>query len=493
MRDAADPGLARTGRAFALLLGLTALAGQPQPVAAQARAGQGSATDEAEKALAMAMLQREPEARERHYREALEAALRGVAADARDALAWLLVGRAFVGLNDYAGADSAFARAAALRPRYAEEVERERERAWAEAYERGAAALQENRFEEGIAHFEAATRIHGKWPHAHVTLGWLYANQGETEKAQAAYAAALEIIRRGMPPVQDEEQRADWDRNHEAAVLGLGELMMAAGRAEEAAEIYREFLASHPEHPQVSSALAVALAVQGGDAADSVSAKALAREDLDEAQLHRLGAALFAAQRYAEAATAFRRAAALNPYSRDAYFNLGQALYLHVRALSEGQGGEAGAKADLRALYDEMRMAAERILELDPNNARAYSLLAHAHRGLAETAPDAAARSDATVAMAAAVRAAQALAFDVVDVGGNFDGDRLLLSGTLQNLKLEAGAEVRLRFSVLGPDGGTLDSQVVTVRVAEPEQPVSFEVALTAGGDARGWKYEVVQ
>jgi len=492
MRDAARPGLAGAGRAVALLLGVVAIAAHAQPVAAQGRDRQGSATDEAERARAMAMLQRQPEARERHYREALEAAFRGVAANARDALAWLLAGRAFVGLNDYVGADSAFARATALRPQYAEEVERERERAWAEAYERGAAAFQENRYEESIAHFEAATRIHGKWPHAHVTLGWLYANQGDTEKARAAYAGALEIIRRGVPPGQDEEQRADWDRNHEAAALGLGELLMATGRAAEAVEVYREFLASHPDHPQASAALAVALAVQVGEAADSVSAQVLAREDLDEAQLHRIGATLFASQRYAEAATAFRRALELNPYSRDAYFNLGQALYLHVRAITEGQGGQAGAKADLRALYAEMRMAAERMLELDPQNARGYSLLAHAHRGLAETAPDAAARSDATVAMAAAVRAAQALTFDIVDVSGSFAGDRLVLSGTLQNLKLDAGEEVRLRFSVLGPDGSALDSQVVTVRAPEPQQAVTFEVALAAGGDVKGWKYEVV-
>ena len=122
------PSISRRGRggrlvffALALLVwsGVAASAAQ-----AQARPGHNRATREAERALGLAMIQTDPEQQKQHFRDALAAALGAVQEDARNATGWLMAGRAYAGLGDFAGADSAFRYAEELHPPYAEELAR---------------------------------------------------------------------------------------------------------------------------------------------------------------------------------------------------------------------------------------------------------------------------------------------------------------------------------------------------------------------------------
>src|SRR5690606_26697634 len=74
------------------------------------------------------------------------------------------------------------------------------------------------------------------------------------------------------------------------------------------------------------------------DWSSDVCSSDLGREGLSEDQLFQIGAGLFEAGRYDGAVDAFRKAVALNPFSRDAHFNLAQSLYQRAQELQPEEG-----------------------------------------------------------------------------------------------------------------------------------------------------------
>src|SRR5690606_5464602 len=82
---------------------------------------------------------------------ALEAAFAGIENDPDNPRSWFQAGQAYIGLQDWAGADSVFDRAESLYPEYAEEINPMRQAAWIDAYNAGVTALQANNVEEAIS------------------------------------------------------------------------------------------------------------------------------------------------------------------------------------------------------------------------------------------------------------------------------------------------------------------------------------------------------
>jgi len=486
------PSTSRRGRGGRLTLGLAFLvwSGITAPAAhAQDRPGHNRATRDAERSIGLAMIQADPQQRERHYRDALASALKAVQENARNATGWLMAGRAYAGLGDFAGADSAFRYAEELHPPYAEELVADREAAWAQVYNLAADAYQRGDLAESIALFEQADRLSRRWPYALVILGWLYSQQGEDERALNAYRAALDIFAGGVPADAGEEQAAEWQTRHAEAVQETGRLLVAAGKTAEAEAVYRRFLEANPGHVGAMIGLAQ---VVGGEEADRLYAQAITQEGLTEEQLFQVGAGLFEAGRYDGAIEAFRKAVALNPVSRDAHFNLAQSLYQRARQLQPEEGG-GPPPPELRGLLEEMIRASEQTRAVDPNNRDLFRMLAYSYRGLSNMATDQAEKARWEGEVAKVVQAYEATAFEIYDIGFAREGAGIRMSGMLENLKLAEGTAVRLRVSVLGDGGAVLGSGDVEVRAPAQGEAVPFSAVLDVPGSIRGWKYEVLE
>src|SRR5690606_28226412 len=167
---------------------------------------------------------------------------------ARNATGWFMAARAYAGLGDFAGADSAFRYAEELHPPFAEELVGDREAAWAQAYNQAAEAYQAGQLAESIALFEQADRLSRRWPYALVVLGWLYSQQGDDAKALNAYRAALEILAAGPPEGASEEQVEEWRGRAALAPVEAGPLLTSAGGTPGAAAGHRAVRQASPGH-----------------------------------------------------------------------------------------------------------------------------------------------------------------------------------------------------------------------------------------------------
>src|SRR5690606_35786380 len=363
-----------------------------------------------------------------------------------------------------------------------------REAAWAEAYNLAADAYQSGRLTESIALFEQADRLSRKWPYALVVLGWLYGLQGDDAKALNAYRAALEVFEGGVPADAAEEQAAEWRARHAEAVQEAGRLLAVAGETAEAEAVYRAFLEVSPGHVGAMIGLAQ---VVGGEEADRLYAELVEQEGLSEEQLFRVGAGLYEAGRYDGAVEAFRKAVALNPFSRDAHFNLAQSLYQRARQLQSDEGA-GPPPAELRGVLEQMIHASEQTRAVDPNNRDLFRMLAYSYRGLGDMAGDQAEKARWEAEVAKVAQEYEAVAFEIYDIGFAREDTGIRMSGALENLKLAEGETVRLRVSVLGDDGAVLGSDDVEVRAPAPGETVAFSTVLAVPGTIRGWKYEVV-
>ncbi|HLU24462.1 MAG TPA: tetratricopeptide repeat protein [Longimicrobiales bacterium] len=448
----------------------------------------------AERSIGLALLQSDPATRESHLRTALQSALDALAANNQDAAGWFFAGQAYAGLGDMVGADTAFAHAERLFPGYAEEIAAHRESAWIDAYNAAVTAYQEDDLAGSIRHFEAAHRIYKGRPEAAVILGRLYMQENRFDDAAEVFRSALEITKAGPPAQLDSAGVAEWNESFKDAAFGLGEVMSGLGRHAEAVEAYRAYNERYPDDANGIARLASALAAAGQvEEASRITDRLLARSDLDEQQLFEIGIGFFNAEEYRGAAAVFGRATEVNPYSRDAVYNYAQSLFLQARRIEEATESPDPAQVqELMEIYRKLDEAAAKVREFDPNNLDALRLQAQGMHGLSRHGGDEVAQQlrDRSTKL---VQDFEAFPFEVVDLQLSVDGNTIQLNGTFQNLRVEQGKQVRLRFTILGDGGATLASETVAVTAPAPEQSTPFGVALRlTSGTFRGWKYEVV-
>ncbi|HEX7090182.1 MAG TPA: tetratricopeptide repeat protein [Longimicrobiales bacterium] len=432
--------------------------------------------------------------------QALEAVKEGIAKDPDNPQIWFLAGRTYVQLDSLAQADSAFTKAQELYPDYEKEIDVHRRNAWVARYNAGIGALQQQDIDGAIALLEKADLIYDKMPNARLQLGSLYAGKGEHERAVAAYRGALEILRGPAREGLEEKEAAQWRENEEIATFNLAQLLAQLGRDEEAAQAYRDFLAREPQNRAAKINLAIVLSRLGrSDEAAEIYTELMGQADVTANELFTIGLGLYNGEQFARAAEAFRKSLELNPHARDALYNLAQALYRQSTSLEEAREKASGdeerkAAADLQSVYDELRTVSEKLRTLDPRNRNVMLLLARAYRGLADVNADDAATSEAWRQKALdLLQAQEQLSFEVGDVRMAAEEGKVTISGSITNLKLEAGTPIRIRVIAVGKDGAEVGSQEVSVAAPAADAKERFEAVIEAGVEVAGWKYEVLE
>jgi tetratricopeptide (TPR) repeat protein len=397
-------------------------------------------TREAQKFVGLAMTRSSDAERATQYQEALKHLREGMEKDAGNAKVWLLAGTVLSNLGEAQEADAAFKKAVELHADYAEEVRHERHAAWAELFNAGVGAMDAQQYDEAIRLMENAQVLFAERPEALMNLGLLYANRNDLAKAEQAFRDAERATSSPLFATLEAEEQASWLRFRDMAKVSIAQMSLSRG------------------------------------------VNAFQEEKFDEA--------------FAE----FAKAIESNPHSRDAIFNQAQALWAHassletaLAAMPEGSADRPATQEKILKLYGDAETIAKRTLEIDPNNDALYAIIINASRVRGEFAADEATKQthrEAALAMLEAQDKLDVLLDEVAVVPGP---EESTIQGKIKNMKLAPGAQVKIRFVLLGLDGSQVGEQEVTATVGAVEESTSFEAKVVPTGEVAGWKYSIVK
>ena len=392
---------------------------------------------------------------------ALEQALDGVAAEPGNPIHYFLAGSCYAQLGQLEPANEMFSEAQRIYPAYELDIEPERERAWALAFNEGIEAYGEGEVETAIEAWSRATVIFALRSEAHRNLAVLLAVEGRYDDAVDVYEQALAGLEsRPATRVLTEAEVVE----RETAVVSiedeLAELLLYSGRYEDAEPFVRAKLERDPANVELRNDLATVLTGQERHTeAAEIYADLLGAEGLEAVELYNIGVALFRSGDYLGASRAFQRLTELQPGSRDAWFNYSNTLFA------------AGA-------WPELAAAGDRLLELDPLSETAGLIAARAHL---EAGDEAGARSG--------LERTEGQPVYLEQLQLRPSGTATQVVGRLIGNIAEPGTPLRLRFEFFANDG-TVGTQVVTIVAPAPDASESFEVSF--GGRATAYRYEVL-
>jgi tetratricopeptide (TPR) repeat protein len=479
-----------------LLFALVMLA--PAVAQAQTRPSSSSQTNSAELYLDRARRSNRDDEKRDLVQKALEHSLAAIKAKADNPKGYLLAGRTYALLGDALAADSMFDRAEQLWPDYTKETETDRIQLWIRAYNAGIVAARDNNQDEALKHFENATHIFDKRPGAHLNIAQIYARKQDNEKAINAYRTALQIIakpenRQGLKP----EEVKQWSELEETATFNIAQLLATTGKNEDALRAYQEFIARNPNNSMANLNLAVVLTRMDRTAEAAKVYNELLAMDLSDIDFFNVGVGLYKANQHAQAAEAFRKTIAKNPYMRDAHYNLAQAVYGLATELEEQKMKTTGAAVKpiddkLIAYYQEIGELAEKLRGIDPANRNLLALQTRAYRGLSDLHSDVAVQTEWKNKLLAALTANDAMTFMVENLTLTSGAGEVSLSGGIVNLKATVGQPAKIRVHFIARDGSTIESQDVTVSLPEVQGATPFKATIKTDKPVAGWKYEVI-
>ncbi len=429
------------------------------------RPSDNSHTRSADLALTQAQSTTDEVVIQQRYQEALQSAMDGITADSTNPKSYFQAGQAFVGLNDYVGADSMFTRAEEIHPPYQLETVAWRERGWVAAYNDAIVPMGNGDMESAARIFEQASNIYDGRPEALLQLGSVYSQLDRIDDAVQAYRRAMAILEESK-----EVQMADtagapiWEQHWDIATSGLGQTLTYGERYQEAADLYGQLLDEDPGNPSLIGSLANNLSELGQ--ADSVQAlydKLLADPDLGERDFFNAGVGLYQIENYELAAQAFSQAAEMNPFNRDARLNLAQTLSISER-------------------FEELIPAARELIEVDPRNALGWIFLT---RALSET--------EQTEEANTVFNEYQTLGYEIEDLSLRPGADGgATITGSLKNTTIEAGTTISLRFHFGGENGTEIGTVDIQVQAPATEQFQIFQGEFVSSQRVSGYTYEVI-
>jgi len=397
------------------------------------------------------------------YGEALSSAQAAIAADSTNPLPYLQAGMASLGLEEYQQASGFLDRAEELRPIYQFETQGIRERAWLDLYQKAAPLVNQGEYEEAAAIFEDANAIYDERPEVMITLGQIYAQLRQHDKALENFDRAMAIVNDSAAAEGlDEETLASWREAVEGIPLTRASVLADAGRFEEAAAAFRELYEADPTDVSLARNLAGVLVQMGDtDGAFRVYDDLMNRPGLDAADYYNIGVGFYQGSDYERAATAFGKAAAASPMDRDA-------IEMWARSLQ------------IDSAFAQVPAAAERWIALDPNNQNAKLILAQAVNSAGDDA-----------------RAGQLIseieALDVIvnDLQLSRSSGGATVYGNVTNKKLSPGASVTFDFTFYDAGGTQIGTASQTVTVGEVDAPVDFEVSFQSQTPVGGYGYKL--
>jgi len=434
---------------YALAAGVVATFGFPVGLLAQECAVKGNQhTRGADVELSYAARRDDPQPKEKRFARAIEKLEVTLADDEPLPRAYLLAGQAYLGLRDYAGADSMLTKLSSAEPACTDLVNELRFNAWVPLYNRGISSLRAGEEDQALDAFLQANAIYSD-TRSITNAANIYQRRGESAKAMQLYEQALAT---GGDP--------DMVR---AASINLAELLRADGRTDEALAIYSDYAATNPDDVLGILNYAIALMDTGDtEAAEQMFGELLQRDDLSFRQWSQVGIGLYRTQNFSEAAKAFRRAHDLSPLNKETMENLANTYYQSRQ-------------------YEALLPLAEQLVERYPYESVNYNLLANAYRELDD--------SDAALAV---LQQRDKLDFEFLrsQLASVSEGV-YTVEGQVMNKSAAAGQEVTVPVSLLDEEGNVMMTEelMLTLPAAAADEAASFVLQFQIEEPVAGFRY----
>jgi tetratricopeptide (TPR) repeat protein len=256
----------------------------------------------------------------------------------------------------------------------------------------------------------------------------------------------------------DDETAAQWREQAAGMELMRAQVLVDAGRFEEAVGTYERMAAADPTNIAIRQDLA-AIHMQMGNEAQAITVYEGLLADasmLSAADYYRIGVGFYQASQYDRAVEAFSQAATQSPRDRDA-------LEMWARSLQ------------LDSAYAAVPPVAERWLELDPASQVGITIWAQA----VNAAGDAARAGEI-------IRRVDALPITVGDLQMRRFTGGATVNGSVTNQTLQQGATVTFTFTFYGTSGSSLGTATQRINVGAQEMntvlSVQFDSQETVGG-----------
>jgi tetratricopeptide (TPR) repeat protein len=402
----------------------------------------------AELELTWASRKDDPQTKPERYNRALEKLAESYSNPPVEARTHLLAARAYLGLRDYAGADSALTMLVEAAPQCSDQALEMRFNAWVPLYNSGIEKLAAGDEDGALAQFEQANMIYTD-SRSMNNIASIYQSRGETEKAITMYEKALSS--------GGEEEMV------RVASINLAELMRAEGRDAEALQIYSEYSTSHPDDILGQLNYAIALLDAGSDEqAQQIFESMLGRDDLSFLQWSQVGIGLYRAQNFDEAALAFQKAHELQPLNKETMENLANSYYQAER-------------------YSELEPLADSLVQRYPYEKVNYNLLANARTE--------AGKEDAALE---ALEAREGLTFEFLraQLGPAGEG-AYSIDGTVMNTSGAAGTEVTIPVHFLKEGGVVAVTEPLTLTLPATGETAGFQIQVQSADPIVGFRYEM--
>jgi tetratricopeptide (TPR) repeat protein len=362
-------------------------------------------------------------------------------------------------------ADTMFVRAETLHPRYVLETDVWREQGWVAAYNEAIVPLNEGDLEAAARLFEGADALFDQRPEALLQLGSVYSRLGDAEKSAGAFRKAMGLLEESKEvAMMDTTLSETWVQHWEIASMGLGQALQISGQYQEAADLYGQLLETDPENATILGGLAGVLTeLQMADSVDALYDNLLNRPGLTEFDYSNAGVGLYRIEQYDRAAQAFKAAADMNPFNRDARLNLTQTYF---------QAQE----------WENLIPAARDLLALDPLNGLVWIFMTRAYSELEQP-------EQANAVFAEYQESGleiENLLLEGLGSGG------ATVNGSLKNNTAEPGSTLSLRFHFGGQSGQEVGTIDIRVQVPAAEESVEFSGVFNSSEFVTGYRYEVL-
>jgi len=402
----------------------------------------------AELELTWATRRDDPQTKPERYNRALDKLDESFSDPPVDPRAYLLAGKAYLGLRDVVGADSILTMLVEVAPECADQALELRFNAWAPLYNSGVAQLAAEDEDAAIEFFEKANVIYSD-SRSFNNAASIYQTRGENQKAMEMYEHALrsstdpEMIR--------------------VASINLAELYRSEGRDAEALAIYSDYAADHPDDILGRLNYAIALMDAGSDEeAQQIFQELIGRDDLSFRQWSQVGIGLYRAQSFDQAALAFSKAHDLQPLNKETLENLANSYYQSER-------------------YQELAPLADTLVQRYPYEKVNYNLLANART---ETGNE-----DGALEV---LEGRAALSFEFLRAQLGPAGEELYsLEGTVMNTSAVGGSEVTIPVHFLSEGGQVAITEPLTLSLPAAGETAGFQIQVQSGTPIMGFRYDM--
>lgn len=399
------------------------------------------------------------------YVIAQTAAQAEIAADPTNPLGHRLAGHAALGLKEYEAAVEHFDTAVEMRPVYEIEIRPFRENAYIDLFSEASPLLQAGQYMDAAAILERANMVYPNRGEAIILLAQIYTQEGQHEQALESIDEAITFLGSDRVNEVDSATAAGWREDGANLPMMRGQVLVAAGRLDEALAAYRQAAADDPTNVAVvQNVAALLINLDRESEAVAVYDELLGRPGLSSTDFYRIGVGFYNAADYERAADAFGRGVALSPRDRDG-------IEMWARSLQ------------LDSAYAAVPDVANRWIELDPASQNAIAILAQAtnYGGNPQGA-------------AAAMRSVEQLFVIVDDLemrGGG--GNSVTVSGSVANRNIAAGDRVTFTFTFYSASGQALGTARTTATVQGTGEKQVFQVAFDGNQPVVGYGYTIVR